>query len=141
MAQLGQKPLNDAPGPEVGFTASRRPDGGMQIVFHDVSRKTLELWRSFSLDHLENSDRLTTNLYDLRAISQIPNEAVEFAVDVNSDPAVRNIRLAVVVADEQVRQAMQEVDAHSAGSGVEMKIFDNLEEAETWLSRPLTLLV
>jgi len=141
MVQVEPKPLKDAPGPEAGFSASRRPDGGMHIVFHDVTRKTLERWRNFSLAHLENSDRLTTNLYDLRSIQAIPEEAIEFAVEVNSDPSVRNIRLAVVVSNEQVRQAMQEIDALSAGYGVEMKIFTTIEEAETWLSRPLTLLV
>jgi hypothetical protein len=36
---------------------------------------------------------------------------------------------------------MQEIDALSAGFGVEMKIFTSIEEAEAWLSRPLTLLV
>lgn len=141
MAPTELKPLNDAPGPDAGFTAARRPDGGMFITFQNVSHQTLELWREFSLSHLENSDRLTTNLYDLRLIDSLPREALEFALEVNSDPSVRNIRLAVVVASETVRQALQEIDALSAGYGVEMKIFTSIEEAEAWLNRPLTLLV
>jgi len=141
MAQVEPKPLKDAPGPEAGFTAARRPDGGLHIVFENVTRQTLERWRDFSLAHLEDSDRLTTNLYDLRQIEKVPEEAIEFALEVNSDPSVRNIRLAVVVASEKVRQAMQEIDALSAGYGVEMKIFTSVPEAEAWLDRPLTLLV
>jgi hypothetical protein len=140
MVKIELKPLKDAPGPEAGFSATRRPDGGMQIVFKDVSRRTLEDWRKFSLAHLENSDRLTTNLYDLRQIDTLPHEAVEYALEVNSDPSVRNIRLAVVVANENMRQALEEIDALSAGFGVEMKVFTSIMEAEDWLNRPLTLL-
>jgi hypothetical protein len=141
MSQVEPKPLKDAPGPEVGFSATRRPDGGMAIQFTSISKSTLQRWREFSLKHLENSDRLTTNLYDLRQIDQIPEEAIRYALEVNSDPSVRNIRLAVVVANEQVRKALLEIDALSAGFGVEMEVFTSLEAAETWLNRPLNLLV
>ncbi len=141
MSQVEPKPLKDAPSPEAGFTVTRRPDGGMAIQFTSLSKQTLQRWREFSLAHLENSDRLTTNLYDLRQIDQIPEEAIRYALEVNSDPAVRNIRLAVVVANEQVRQALLEIDALSAGYGVEMEIFTSLDAAEAWLNRPLTLLV
>jgi hypothetical protein len=141
MAQVEPKPLKDAPGPEAGFSATRRPDGGMHIVFHSITHQTLERWREFALAHLEESDRLTTNLYDLREIGSLPEEAIEFALEVNSDPSVRNIRLAVVVTNEKVRQSLQEIDALSAGYGVEMKIFTSIPEAEEWLDRPLTLLM
>lgn len=113
----------------------------MAIQFTDISKQTLQRWREFSLAHLENSDRLTTNLYDLRQIEQIPQEAIRYALEVNSDPSVRNIRLAVVVANEQVRQALLEINALSAGYGVEMEVFTSLEDAEAWLNRPLTLLL
>jgi hypothetical protein len=110
-------------------------------VFKDISHQTLKSWRDFSLAHLQDSDRLTTNLYDLRQIESIPAEAIGFALEVNSDPSVRNIRLAVVVANDVVRQSLMEIDALSAGYGVEMKIFTTVPEAEAWLDRPLTLLV
>jgi hypothetical protein len=141
MSQVEPKPLKDAPGAEAGFTVTRRPDGGMAIQFTNISKQTLQHWREFSLAHLENSDRLTTNLYDLRQIDQIPQEAIRYALEVNSDPSVRNIRLAVVVANEQVRQALLEINALSAGYGVEMEVFTSLEAAEAWLNRPLTLLL
>ena len=141
MSQVETKPLKDAPGAEAGFTVTRRPDGGMAIQFTNISKQTLQRWREFSLAHLENSDRLTTNLYDLRQIDQIPQEAIRYALEVNSDPSVRNIRLAVVVANEQVRQALLEINALSAGYGVEMEVFTSLEDAEAWLNRPLTLLL
>jgi hypothetical protein len=141
MSQVETKPLKDAPDAEAGFTVTRRPDGGMAIQFTNISKQTLQRWREFSLAHLENSDRLTTNLYDLRQIDQIPQEAIRYALEVNSDPSVRNIRLAVVVANEQVRQALLEINALSAGYGVEMEVFTSLEDAEAWLNRPLTLLL
>ena len=100
MTQVPLKPLKFEPGPEAGFSAERRTDGGMYIVFHKVDQETLKKWREFAMAHLEDSDRLTTNLYDLREIDIVPEDAIQYAVEVNSDPSVRNIRLAVVVVSE-----------------------------------------
>lgn len=140
MTQISAKPLKFVPGPQAGFSAERRPDGGMYIVFHRTDTETLKQWREFAVAHLEDSDRLTTNLYDLRSIEQLPEAAIRYAIEVNNDPSVRNIRLAVVVASEAVMAALHEIDALSAGAGVEMSIFTSLDEAEVWLARPLTLL-
>jgi hypothetical protein len=139
MSEAQIKPLKFTPGPEAGFSAQRRPDGGMQISFHRIDAETLKRWREFAIAHLEDSDRLTTNLYDLREIEAIPEEAIRYAVEVNNDPSVRNIRLAVVVSNEPVRAALHEIDALSTGFGVEMSVFTSLVEAEAWLNRPLTL--
>jgi hypothetical protein len=141
MSKVEPKPLHWSPQPGIGYTVARRPDGGMHYIFTDLNETTLKHWREFALDHLLDSDRLTTNLYDLRQIKDLPEEAVEVALEVNSDPSVRNIRLAVVVGSETVRDALREIDALSAGSGVEMAIFTDLEKAETWLDRPLTYTV
>lgn len=141
MSETEEKPLNWAADPTIGYLVERRPDGGMHYVFSDVSRSTLQHWREFALDHLLDSDRLTRNLYDLRQIDSIPKEAVEYAVEVGSDPAARNIRLAVVVANEQVRDAVEEITALTNPRGLEVGIFTDIEEAEVWLDRPLTLLV
>ena len=142
MSQVEPKPLKDAPGPEAGFTASRRPDGGMTIQFTNISKPTLQRWREFSLAHLENSDRLTTNLYDLRQIERIPEEAVRYALEVNSDPAVRNIRLAVVVANDKVADGIREIASLALPeTAAAIKIFTDIDEAEAWLDRSLTLLV
>ncbi len=135
------KPLKYVPDPEAGFSVTRRPDGGMQVVFKKVSHQTLKQWREFALAHLEDSDRLTTNLYDLRQIEELSEEAIQYAVEVNTDPSVRNIRLAVVVANKRMLKALQEIDALSGGYGVEMAIFTDIDEAEAWLNRPLTLVV
>jgi hypothetical protein len=113
----------------------------MHFTFKDLSHATLAHLREFALEHLLDSDRLTRNLYDLRQIDEIPEEAIQYAVEVNTDPSVRNIRLAVVVASEAVRQAIEEIDALTVPSGLEMGIFTDLGEAEAWLDRPLTLLV
>lgn len=140
MSEEAIKPLNWKPVPGIGYTVVRRPDGGMFYTFTDVSHATVVHWREFALDHLIESDRLTRNLYDLRLVKEITPEAVDYAIEVNSDPSTRNIRLAVVVANDQVRQELLKIPALSSPSGVELGIFTDLDEAEGWLNRPLTLL-
>lgn len=134
------KPLNWEPTPGVGYTVVRRPDGGMHYTFTDVSHETLAHWRAFAVDHLLDSDRLTTNLYDLRDVDEISQEAVDYAIEVNSDPSARNIRLAVVV-NAAVREAIEKIPSLTTTGGVEFKVFTDLKEAEGWLDRPLTLIV
>jgi hypothetical protein len=141
MVDMDIKPLNWHPDTNIGYTVVRRPDGGMHFTFTHIDHETLEHWRNFSIDHLLDSDRLTRNLYDLRQITSIPEEAKRVALELISDPSTRNIRLAVVVASEEVRQSIQRIDDLTTPSGLELKIFTDLEEAETWLNRPLTLLV
>jgi hypothetical protein len=139
MTQTQLKPLNWTPAPGIGYTVARRPDGGMQLTFTDVSQKTMMHWRDFAMQHLEDSDQLTRNMYDLRQVEEITEEAIQFAVEANSDPSTRNIRLAVVVANEKVQKGILEIAALSAspGGGSNLKLFTNIDEAEAWLSRPL----
>lgn len=132
------KPLNWTQKPGVGFTVVRREDGGMNLTFTDLSDSTLDDWRNFALDHLLGSDRRTRNLYDLRAVKEIPEKAIRAAVEANSDPSARNIRVAVVVADDRVAEAVRNVAALAlAGSASAMKIFSDIDEAESWLARSL----
>ena len=132
------KPLNWTQKPGVGFTVVRREDGGMNLTFTDLSDSTLNDWRNFALDHLLGSDRRTRNLYDLRGVQEIPEKAVRAAVEANSDPSARNIRVAVVVADDKVAEAVRNVAALAlAGSASAMKIFSDIDEAESWLARSL----
>jgi metal-sulfur cluster biosynthetic enzyme len=140
MTEEKVKPLNWEPTPGVGYTVVRRPDGGMHYTFTDVSHETLAHWRAFAVDHLLDSDRLTTNLYDLREVDEISQEAVDYAIEVNSDPSARNIRLAVVLNDA-VREAIEKIPSLTTTGGVEFKVFTDLKEAEDWLDRPLTLIV
>ncbi len=135
------KPLNWKPVPGIGYQVVRRPDGGMQFTFTDVSAATVKHWRDFSIQHLYDSDRLTRNLYDLRKLAEIPEEAIRVALELNSDPSARNIRLAVVVASEKVRQAIYKIADLTPAGGVETHIFTDLGEAEAWLSRPLEKLI
>lgn len=135
------KPLYWSPEAGIGYTVTRRQDGGMNLMFTDVSLVTLSHWREFALSHLLDSDRLTRNLYDLRLIDSLPPEAIEYAVEVNNDPSVRNIRLAVLVSNERVQEAVEEISALTTPGGVEMGIFYEEAEAEAWLDRPLTLTV
>ena len=132
------KPLNWTQKPGVGFTVVRREDGGMNLTFTDLSDSTLNDWRNFALDHLLGADRRTRNLYDLRAVKEIPEKAIRAAVEANSDPSARNIRVAVVVADDKVAEGVRNVAALAlAGSASAMKIFSDIDGAESWLARSL----
>jgi hypothetical protein len=141
MSENELKPLNWTPIPGIGYTVTRRPDGGMHYVFTDVTLPTLAHWREFAMQHLYNSDRLTRNLYDLRQIVDVPEGAIQMAIEANSDPAARNVRLAVVVGNEKVRKAMQEIVDLTTPGGAEVGIFTDMAEAEAWLDRSLTMLV
>lgn len=132
------KPLNWAAKPGVGYTVVRRADGGMNLTFTDLSDATLQDWREFALEHLLGADRLTRNLYDLRAVKEIPERAIRAAVEVNSDPSARNIRVAVVVANEKTAEAIRNAAALALPQTASaMKIFTDVDEAEAWLARPL----
>ena len=132
------KPLNWTPKPGVGMSVVRRGDGGMTLTFTDLSDVTINDWRAFAMEHLLSLSGRTRNLYDLRAVEAIPEKAVRMAVEANSDPSARNIRVAVVVADEKVANAIRAVAAQSlAGTASAMKIFTDINEAEAWLGRPL----
>lgn len=132
------KPLYWKPEPGIGYTVVRRPDGGMTVTVTDLSDATIQHWRNFALEHLLGSDRLTRNLYDLRQVKEIPEKAVHTAIEVNSDPAARNIRVAVVVNSEKVANAVRKLYYQSLPeTSAAIKIFSDIELAEAWLSRPL----
>ena len=142
MSVEGMKPLNWQAGPDIGYRVSRREDGGLNLVFTSVNQKTLEHWREFAVDHLLDSDRLTRNLYDLRQVAELSKEAVTYAMEAGQDPSMRNIRLAVVVSSETVRQAVMEIAALTMPpGGVDIAIFTDIKQAENWLNRPLTFVV
>ena len=132
------KPLNWTPTPGIGYTVVRRGDGGMTLTFTDLNEATLKHWREFTLEHLFGSDRRTRNLYDLRAVKDIPETAIRMAVEANSDPSARNIRVAVVVADEKVAAAIRAVASSSLPETASaLRLFSDINEAEAWLGRPL----
>ena len=132
------KPLNWTPKPGVGMNVVRRTDGGMHLIFTDLSDITIKEWREFALEHLLGADRLTRNLYDIRAVKDINEKAIRTAVEVNSDPSARNIRVAVVVADDKVANAIREIAALALPETASaMKIFTDIDQAEAWLARPL----
>ncbi len=136
------KPLYWKPTPGIGYTVVRRPDGGMTVTFTDLSDATIRHWHDFALEHLLGSDRLTRNLYDLRQINDIPEKAIHTAIEVNSDPAARNIRLAVVVNNDMLASAVRKIYyAVVPETSAAIKIFSNMEAAEAWLSRPLDQMV
>lgn len=132
------KPLNWTPKLGVGLTVVRRDDGGMNLTFTDLSDATLNDWREFAMEHLFGASGRTRNLYDLREVKEIPEKAIRAAVEANSDPSARNIRVAVVVADEKVATAVRSVGALALPeTAAALKIFTDIKEAEAWLARPL----
>ena len=80
----------------------------MMLTFTDLSDATLTEWRDFAMEHLLGSDRRTRNLYDIRAVKEIPEKAIR---------EVAALALPAAAAS--------------------MKIFTDMNEAETWLARPL----
>jgi hypothetical protein len=136
------KPLNWKPAPGIGYSVIRRPDGGMALTFTDLSDATIQHWHDFAMEHLLGSDRLTRNLYDLRQLKEIPRKAIESAMDVNSDPAARNIRLAVVVDNDKLANAVREIYYSVVPeTSAAIKIFIDMDAAEAWLSRPMDQMV
>ena len=132
------KPLNWTPKPGVGMSVVRRGDGGMTLTFTDLSDVTINDWRAFAMEHLLSLSGRTRNLYDIRAVKEIPEKAVRMAIEANSDPSARDIRVAVVVASENVALAVRNIAAGAlAGTASAMKIFSDINEAEAWLGRPL----
>jgi hypothetical protein len=77
----------------------------------------------------------------LRQIEKLPEEAIQYAVEVNNDPSVRNIRLAVVVSNDDVQNSVKKIQALTSPGGVEMAVFTDIAKAEEWLQRPLTMIV
>jgi hypothetical protein len=113
----------------------------MQYTFTDLSKHTLSHWRQFALEHLLGSDRLTRNLYDLREIEEITDEAMSYALEVGSDPSTRNIRLAVVVSNPDVQEKVLKIADLANPAWLEIGVFESMALAEEWLNRPLTQLI
>lgn len=141
MSETTQKPLHFTPDPDAGYSVTRRADGGMNVTFTRVNHKTLTSWHEFATEHLIESDRLVRNLYDLRQVETLSDEAIQMAIEVNNDPSTRNIRLAAVVSNEAVRAGMSKIVDNTPGGGARMGIFDDMVEAEAWLIRPIESMV
>jgi len=135
------RPLNWQQKPGIGYTVARRADGGMNLTFTDLSEATMADWREFAFEHLMGSDRLTRNLYDLREVPDITEKAIKKAVEVNSDPSTRNLRVAVLVGSESAREAILAVAAGVVGSGAAIRIFTRLADAEAWLMKSIEQIV
>lgn len=132
------KPLNWKAEPGIGYTVTRREDGGMHYVFTDLTPATVNHWKKFAEEHLFDADRLTRNLYDLRQVDEITEEAMRSAVRLNSDPSARKIRLAVVVANDDVANGIRKVAAlGDATFAADIHIYTDMDKAEAWLSQPL----
>jgi len=125
--------------PRIGYSVTRRPDGGMHYVFTTTDHETLRHWREFALAHLTSADHKTRNLYDLRQVERLTPEALGLALEVGNDPAARNVRTAVVVSGPEVAAALDEVQAISEHGN--FRVFYNLEEAEAWLTQPFSRLI
>ena len=132
------KPLNWTPpdDPRIGYAVARRADGGLQVTFTNVSHETLMHWRQFALNHLEHAAGMNRNLYDLRQVNSLPEEAVRLAIEANSDPAARLVRLAILISDPALADRLQEIAALSMGT--EMRLFTDEAAAEDWLAQPFS---
>ena len=135
---MSVKPLNWTHEPGIGYHVVRRDDGGMHYVFTDLSDATVAHWRNFANEHLLDADRLTRNLYDLRQVEKISERVIGVAIEANSDPSARKIRIAVVVANDTVADAIRKVAALAdTNFAADIHIYTEVEEAEAWLALPL----
>ena len=136
-----QKPFNFPPpdDPSIGYSVTRRPDGGMHYVFTDTEHPTLLHWREFALAHLAAADHNTRNLYDLRQVRRLTQEALRLALEVGNDPAARNVRTAVVVPSPEMAAALDEISAISERGN--FRVFTDPDEAEEWLAQPFSRLL
>ena len=125
--------------PRIGYSVTRRADGGMNYVFTAADHETLVHWREFAARHLETADHHTRNRYDLRALTSISEEALKFALEAASDPAARNVRTAIVVASPAIGAALEEVGLISESG--DLRVFHSIEDAEHWLTQPFSRLL
>ncbi len=132
------KPLNWKAEPGIGYTVTRRDDGGMHYVFTDLAPATVAHWKKFAEEHLFDADRLTRNLYDLRQVEDFPEEAMRTAIRLNSDPSARKIRLAVLVANDDVANAIRKVASLAETEfAADIHVYTSLADAEAWLAKSL----
>ena len=89
------------------------------------------------MEHLLGADRRTRNLYDIRAVKEIPEKAIRMAVEANSDPlhGISVWRWWWRIKMLRRRSVMLLRALPEAASA--MKIFTDMNEAEAWLARPL----
>jgi hypothetical protein len=132
------KPLNWKHEPGIGYHVMRRDDGGMHYVFTDLSEATVAHWLNFANEHLLDADRLTRNLYDLRQVDKIAEKVIQAAIEANSDPSARKIRIAVVVANDTVADGIRKVASLAdTNFSADIHIYTSVEKAEAWLAKPL----
>lgn len=125
--------------PAIGYTVTRRADGGMHYRFTQSDARTVAHWREFAAQHLLAADHNTRNLYDLRALPALSKDALSAAREMADDPAARNVRTALVVASPEVAAALKEIMLLSERGN--LGLFTSLEEAEAWLALPFSRLL
>jgi hypothetical protein len=135
------KPFNVPPpnDPAIGYTVTRRPDGGMHYVFTKSDLPTVKHWREFASQHLLTADHNTRNLYDLRPLTTLSPEALHAALEMANDPAARNVRTAVVVTSPTIANALKEITVLSERGN--LRLFTEIDEAEAWLAQPFSRLL
>ena len=70
--------------------------------------------------------------------TEFPEEALRSAIRLNSDPSARKIRLAVIVANDDVANGIRKVAAlGDATFAADIHIYTDIDKAEAWLSQPL----
>ena len=125
--------------PAIGYTVTRRADGGMHYVFRASDARTVQHWREFAAQHLLTADHNTRNLYDLRALPALSKEALTAALEMANDPAARNVRTALVVSSADVAAALKSVMALSERGN--LGLFTSPDKAEAWLALPFSRLL
>jgi hypothetical protein len=111
----------------------------MHYVFTHTDAATVTHWRAFAAHHLLAADHNTRNLYDLRALATISLAALTAAQEMMNDPAARNVRTALVVANPAMADLLQGLMALSEHGN--LKLFTDMADAEPWLAQPFSRLL
>ncbi len=125
--------------PAIGYSVTRRADGGMHYIFTKSDLPTVTHWREFAAQHLLTADHNTRNLYDLRSIPTLSPEALHAALEMANDPAARNVRTALVVSGPVVAAMLKEITVLSERGN--LRLFTEVDEAEAWLAQPFSRLL
>lgn len=135
------KPFNASPptDPAIGYTVTRRADGGMHYIFTKSDLPTVKHWREFATQHLLAADHNTRNLYDLRPLPTLSPEALHAALEMANDPAARNVRTAIVVSGPAVAVMLKDITVLSERGN--LRLFTEIDEAEAWLAQPFSRLL
>jgi hypothetical protein len=110
-----------------------RDDGILFITAHDTSQATVEQWLREGLALLEQTNRYSKRLYDLRNLDSLSIIALRTAIRLKSHRNAKYVFAAVLTRSSRTASLVQTVLNIQPGGNFQV-MFDE-EEAITWLNK------